>query len=89
MHDPANPALQGAAPEPLAQLILGYLAEHPRAMDTVEGIAEWWVLRQQARLALHSVACALRQLTECGVLEQVGTGPASRYRLARNSETNP
>jgi hypothetical protein len=89
MHHPANAAPPGAEPEPLAQLILGYLAEHPRAMDTVEGIAEWWVLRQQARLALDNVARTVHELTTSGVLEQVGTGPASRYRLARTNEPTP
>ena len=27
----------------VAAAILGYLEEHPHGMDTLEGIAEWWI----------------------------------------------
>lgn len=69
----------------LAELVLGYLATHPQAADTVEGIAEWWVQRQQIRALVHNVTEVVRRLTEAGVLEQVGTGPHTQFRLARRT----
>jgi hypothetical protein len=71
------------ASDHLARMILGYLAEHPQAMDTVEGIAEWWVRRQEVRSLLGNVTQIVRRLTDAGILEQIGTGPSSRFRLAR------
>jgi Fe2+ or Zn2+ uptake regulation protein len=69
--------------EKLAEAILEYLAEHPRASDTLEGIAEWWIMRQQIRVEVTSVAKVLRQLTESGLLEEFDEGekPRRRYRL--------
>jgi hypothetical protein len=54
-------------------------------MDTLEGIAEWWFLRQQIRTAVERVERALDQLTAQGYLEALGTGANRRYRLRRPS----
>jgi hypothetical protein len=68
--------------EQLAGAILKYLAEHPHASDTLEGIAEWWIMRQQIRVEADRVAKVLRQLTESGLLEEIGEGEnPRRYRL--------
>jgi Fe2+ or Zn2+ uptake regulation protein len=67
--------------EEVAQSILAYLAEHPQAMDTVEGIAQWWIMRQQIRVTATTVARVLRQLAERGLLEEFGDGEQRRYRL--------
>lgn len=67
----------------VAQAILGYLAEHPEAMDTPEGIASWWLMRQQVRVAVPTVVRVLHHLTETGVLDELGTGATVRYRLRR------
>jgi hypothetical protein len=32
--------------EEVAEAILGYLAQHPQAMDTADGIAQWWIMYQ-------------------------------------------
>ena len=69
----------------LAEAILGYLEEHPQATDTLEGIAEWWILRHQARVVAARVARVLARLTTRGILEQIGTGEGSRYRLRQHS----
>jgi hypothetical protein len=67
----------------LTRMILAYLTEHPQAMDTIEGIAEWWVRRQEVRSLVGSVTQIVQRLTEAGILEQIGNGPHSRFRLAR------
>ena len=38
-----------AADRELARAILRYLEAHPEAKDTVEGIAQWWLLHAVAR----------------------------------------
>jgi DNA-binding IclR family transcriptional regulator len=71
--------------EEVAQDILGYLAEHPRAMDTAEGIAEWWIMRQQIRVNVAALTRVLRGMTERGLLEEIGTGERRRYRLRHSA----
>jgi hypothetical protein len=65
----------------LSQLVLGYLEEHPHAMETLDGIAEWWIERRMIRVDVEALSSALEDLTARGVLEGIGTGPARRYRL--------
>jgi len=73
----------GDAPkeDEIAGLILSYLAEHPQAMDTVEGIAEWWVMRERARHEVETVMRVLRRLTERGLIEVCGDRARPCYRL--------
>jgi hypothetical protein len=67
----------------LARAVMGYLGEHPRAMDTVQGIAEWWVMRQQVRVEVDVVARVLRRLMHEGLLEKVDSANGPLYRLRR------
>jgi hypothetical protein len=75
------PISQQVYEEQLAAAILRYLLEHPQAMDTLRGITDWWLMRQQVRVEMHEVAHALRRLSQLGVLEEVGDGDDRRYRL--------
>lgn len=65
----------------LAQMILSYLADRPHAMDTTEGIARWWLLRQRVQMVLAQVERVLDDLIDKGALEAIGTGPSRRIRL--------
>jgi hypothetical protein len=56
---------------------------HPQAMDTVSGIAEWWVPADGAPIDLKEMRRVLEELTGRGVLEQVGAGEHTHYRLKR------
>lgn len=67
--------------EELADIVLGYLAEHPDASDTLEGIAEWWIMRQQTRVEVTKLAKVLRRLAESNLLEKIEEGGTLRYRL--------
>jgi Fe2+ or Zn2+ uptake regulation protein len=69
--------------EELAEAILQYLANHSQAMDTLAGIAEWWIPRQRVRIEVNTVARVLRRLSEEGLLECQGTGENALYRLKR------
>ena len=61
-------------------LVLGYLDDHPTAMDTLDGIAEWWILRQQIEIEVRRVSRVLAMLVSDGVLEEVNQGGVRFYR---------
>jgi hypothetical protein len=67
---------------PLALQIMAYLSTHRDAQDTVEGIAEWWLLEQRIRNVITEVKKALAELVAHGlVLERKGRDGRVRYRL--------
>jgi hypothetical protein len=66
----------------LRALVLGYLDDHPTAMDTLDGIAEWWVLRQQIEIEVRRVSRVLGTLVRDGVLEEHEQGGIRFYRRA-------
>ena len=68
----------------LAEAVLAYLSECPNAMDTAEGVTDWWLARQQVRVQVEAVTRVLSALVERGVLEEVGSAEQQRYRLKRN-----
>ena len=53
----------------LADEIRHYLAHHPNASDSAEGIALWWISRQRLAAALSDVVRALEHLEREGVVE--------------------
>jgi hypothetical protein len=65
----------------LADAILNYLSEYPQAMDTLEGISEWWVMRAQVRVEVDALLRILRQLVERGGLEEIGPEENPRYQI--------
>ena len=61
--------------------ILGYLIAHPDAQDTLQGIAEWWLLEQRITEQTALVSEALAALvTEGLVIERRGEA-RSYYKL--------
>jgi len=68
----------------VAYKILAYLAEHPDAQDTLEGIVEWWLLEQKIKHRTAQVKEALAELVAKGwVLERKGRDSGVHYRLNR------
>lgn len=65
----------------MGEAIFEYLAEHPQASDTLEGIAEWWIMRQRIRVEVTKLANVLRHLAESSFLEKITEGDNTRYRL--------
>lgn len=64
--------------------ILAYLADHPQAQDTVEGIVEWWLLEQRLKQAVAQVQTALDQLVaEDLVIAREGPTGRVAYRSNR------
>jgi Fe2+ or Zn2+ uptake regulation protein len=54
----------------LAAELLRYLAQHPGAADTAEGILRWWLPQSMAAHGLPEVEAALEQLVQDGALER-------------------
>ena len=71
----------------LRALVLGYLDEHPTAMDTLDGIAEWWIRRQQIEIEVRRVSAVLESLVNQGVLEEARQGGVRFFRRRSSSGT--
>jgi hypothetical protein len=68
--------------------VLDYLLKHPSAQDTLQGIAEWWILRDEIDRQVEKVAGVLDSLVSKGLLTVGKTsGTAGYYRL--NTEKLP
>lgn len=65
----------------LRELVLGYLSEHPQAVETLEGIAEWWIERRSIRVELETLSQVLEDLIARDLIEAGGTGASRRYWL--------
>jgi hypothetical protein len=64
----------------IASDILAYLDEHPQAQDTLEGIAQWWLMEQRIKQVISGVRSALSELVHEGlVLEYEGADGQARY----------
>ena len=69
------------------QHILGYLLDNPEAGDTLEGIAGWWLLKQRIRFETLTVAQAVAQLVNDGLIT-AQQGPDSRIIYKANRSEN-
>ena len=67
----------------LARAVMRYLDEHPQAMDTVQGIAEWWVTRQQIQVEVEDLAKVLKRLVDESLIERVDSANGPLYRKNR------
>jgi hypothetical protein len=61
----SSPPLPSPAPE-----ILDYLARHPEAQDTLDGILHWWVLDSCVKRWAPRIAETVAKLVEQGFLEK-------------------
>ncbi len=48
--------------------IMEYLARHPDAQDTLDGIVQWWGLEQRRRESTPQITETIAQLVELGCL---------------------
>ena len=71
----------------VASEILAYLAHHPQASDTLEGIVEWWLLQQKIEYQTRVVRDALAELVERGFLvKEVMKDARIHYRATEKTE---
>jgi len=57
----------------VAYQIARYLEEHPNAADTLDGVAQWWLLRQRYQESRKTVETALAWLVEQGLVTKSTT----------------
>ena len=62
--------------ERVAQKILDYFAQNPRAMDTTEGIAQWWV-----KSRIENVVEALELLIKGKLVRVIRIEGGTYYRI--------
>jgi hypothetical protein len=75
---PKRPVLRSPAFE-----ILDYLARHPDAQDTIEGILHWWVLDSCIRKYAPRITKTVTQLVKQGFLQQKRSADGNVfYRLS-------
>jgi hypothetical protein len=73
----------------VAREILAYLADHPDARDTLEGIVHWWLLEREIKYQLALVKEAVQELMDRGLLleERIpGSKPGYRINAERQDE---
>lgn len=64
----------------IAEEVKRYLAEHPNAADSIEGISKWWLARQNLNYPPEKVQAALDYLVEVGVMRKsMGFGTQAVY----------
>ena len=79
-----NPENEGAA---LETSILDYLAANPAAQDTLDGIVDWWLLRERVAQSMADVEAALARLVERNlVTKHEGADGRVHYRAAPRSK---
>jgi DNA-binding PadR family transcriptional regulator len=52
----------------LEQSILNYLVMQPSAKDTFQGIAEWWIMKDQINQSVDTISKALEKLVAEGFI---------------------
>jgi hypothetical protein len=57
--------------ERVAEMIVSYLRDHPRAADTPEGIQRWWIAPVFGEVSLWAVRQALDRLERARVVKKL------------------
>ena len=82
-------ALRGETKEEseMARDVLTYLVNNPGAQDTLEGIAEWWLLERKIETRTAKVKEVLAELVAKGlILERRGSDSRLRYLINDDSQ---
>ena len=83
MNGPHDPASREPGDSALAKTVMEYLQRHPQAMDSVEGIAKWWIAGEGSRFNLRQLGGVLDELTKQGFLERIEVAEMTHYRLKK------
>ena len=68
--------------------ILAYLLENPDAGDTLDGMVEWWVLRQTVKFETRVVSAAVAKLVADNlIVEHRAADSRVIYKINRTQES--
>ena len=81
-----KPERKAGGVSPLAREIYTYLESNPGAMDSLEGIAEWWLLETRMMAILEEVRNAVDELARAGLVEKSQGHAGPLYRLKPGSQ---
>lgn len=77
--------IPGSNTSRLAADILAYLRQHDRSRDSLEGIAEWWLMENDIVRRMADVRNALQELVSAGLVEKVEAGSGQQYRIRHST----
>ena len=65
----------------VAKRVLRFLQSNPGAKETLEGIAEWWLMQERITEAVNQVSEAVAWLVAKGYLERKNSGIRTIYKI--------
>jgi hypothetical protein len=69
----------------IAREILAYLSDHPASEDTLEGVAQWWLMERKIRYHISLIKQALSYLVERGLVLEISRNKLNpNYKLNQN-----
>ena len=69
----------------IASEILKYLAEHPNAADTLNGVVQWWLEERTIRIQLDQIKQALDELVAKGMVTERRRGDSKIVYMVNRS----
>ncbi|HEX5883377.1 MAG TPA: hypothetical protein VFY67_02415 [Pyrinomonadaceae bacterium] len=80
-------SIQSQQERKIARDILHYLQVHPHAKDTLDGIAQWWLLKEWTECKYFEIEASIAQLVSEGlVVERRRPGLPPYYWLNREKQ---
>ncbi len=71
----------------IAREILAYLAEHPDAEDSLNGIVQWWILERRIKVQVSLVQEVLSELALQKKILEITQGHKTYFRLCRKQKS--
>ena len=72
----------------VAERISRYLEYRPEALDSLDGIHRWWLLRQHIEESKEMVQAAIDYLVSNGEVEQIKSNDKTFYTSAHRENTD-
>jgi len=72
----------------VAEKISRYLESRPNAVDSLDGIIHWWLLKQRIEESAEVVQEAIDQLVASGVVKQIELNGKTLYASTGDAKTS-